>query len=116
MTFKGRGLVQITGKNKMSSQSSTTYTMGQMGMAQSMPHVTPIQPLTVSDIGKFTIGGGIRLPNKKISLTIHEATGGYVVTIDKGQYGEEPDMYVIDADKDIGSEIGKIITHHTLSK
>jgi len=81
-----------------------------------MPHITPIQPLSVADIGQFTIGGSTKLPNKKLTLSIHEATGGYVVTIDKGQYGEEPDMYVIDSDKDIGTEIGKIITHHKLSK
>jgi hypothetical protein len=113
----GRGLVQITGRNKMSSQSSTTYTIGQgAGVGQHMPHVSPVQPLTVADIGQFTLGGSTKLPNKKITLSIHEANGGYVVTIDKNQYGEESELYVIDLDKDLGTEIGKIITHHKLSK
>ena len=80
---------------------------------QTSPHVAPI---TVADLGKFTLGGGTKLPHKKVSLTVHEAHGGYVVTLDRGQYGEESDLYVIDSDKDLGSELGKIITHHTLSK
>jgi|688.fasta_scaffold989281_1 hypothetical protein len=97
------------------SQSAQGFNVN-TGASYSMPNIQPIQPLSVADIGHFTLGGSNKLPNKKLTLSIHQATGGYVVTIDKGQYGEEPDMYVIDSDKDIGTEIGKIITHHTLSK
>ena len=101
-------------------QSQTNYGVGQaIPVTQTSGTYTMpshVGPLTVTDLGKYTFGGGVKLPNKKISLTIHEANGGYVVTIDKGQYGEESDLYVIDSDKDLGSEIGKIITHSTLSK
>ena len=107
-----------TNNNSVGSPYQIGTGMGQVqlgGYTQTTPHVAPLQPLTVGDIGMFKMGG-LKLPNKKISLTIHEANGGYVVTIDKGQYGEESDMYVIDVDKDLGEEIGKIITHSTLSK
>ncbi|CAB4133658.1 hypothetical protein UFOVP257_380 [uncultured Caudovirales phage] len=101
----------------MSQSSQKQFSMSTgTGYSVSMPQVAPIQPLTVADIGQFKIGGNNNLPNKKITLSIHEANGGYVVTIDKNQYGEESELYVIDLDKDLGTEIGKIITHHKLSK
>jgi hypothetical protein len=55
------------------------------------------------------------LPNKKISFDVHTAHGGYVVKVSTG-YGNEGDMYVIDDSKDLGQELGKIVTHHTLAK
>jgi hypothetical protein len=76
-------------------------------------------PLTVSDLTQINLGsswgGENKLPNKKISFDVHTAHGGYVVRVSAG-YGNEGDMYVIDDSKDLGHELGKIVTHHTLSK
>ncbi len=77
-----------------------------------------IGPLTVSDLSQINLGGWnseTKLPNKKISFDVHTAHGGYVVRVSTG-YGNEGDMYVIDDNKDLGQELGKIVTHHTLVK
>jgi hypothetical protein len=85
----------------------SSYTMSASGVG----------PLTVSDITQIDLGfgGDKKLPNKKISFDVHTAHGGYVVRVSKG-YGNEDDMYVIDDNKDLGQELGKIVTHHTLAK
>lgn len=76
-------------------------------------------PLTVSDLTQINLGtswgGENKLPNKKISFDIHTAHGGFVVRVTNG-YGSEGDMYVIDDSKDLGQELGKIVTHHMLAK
>lgn len=77
-----------------------------------------VGPITVSDISHIDLGFGSsdkKLPNKKISFDIHTAHGGYVVRVSKG-YGGEDDMYVISDNHDLGQELGKIVTHHTLAK
>lgn len=87
---------------------STNY-----GMAQSA-----VGPLTMGQISQIDIGGYTsekKLPNKKISFDVHTAHGGYVIRVSKG-YGAEDDMYVISDDQDLGQELGKIVTHHTLAK
>jgi hypothetical protein len=38
-----------------------------------------------------------------------------VVRVSQG-YGNEDDMYVIGDSQDLGQELGKIVTHHTLTK
>ena len=75
-------------------------------------------PLSVSDLTQINIGGWgneNKLPNKKISFDIHTAHGGYVIKVSQG-YGNDGDMYVIDDAKDLGQELGKIVTHHMLAK
>jgi len=78
-----------------------------------------VGPLTVGQISQIDISGyGLdnkKLPNKKISFDVHTAHGGYVVRVSQG-YGNEDDMYVIGDTQDLGQELGKIVTHHTLSK
>jgi len=89
----------------------SNYTMGGLSGAA-------IQPITAAQISQIDIGGYTdrpKLPNKKITMDVHTAHGGYVVRISKG-YGVEDDMYVIGLDQDLGQELGKIITHHTLAK
>ncbi len=81
---------------------------------------TGVGPLTVGqisqiDLGTYTMGSN-KLPNKKISFDIHTAHGGYVVRVSQGGYGNEDEMYVIGDSQDLGQELGKIVTHHTLSK
>lgn len=75
-------------------------------------------PLSVSDLTQINLGGWpneTKLPNKKISFDVHTAHGGYVVRV-SGGYGNDGEMYVIDDSKDLGQELGKIVTHHTLVK
>ena len=85
-----------------SMSTGTTYTLG-----AALPGAISINDIT---------GGGSRhrFPNKKMSLNIYEAHGGYVVEIDKDTYGADRDIYVIAQDVDFDRELGKIITHHTL--
>jgi len=72
-------------------------------------------PITVTDLSgiDLSFGGETKLPNKKISFDIHTANGGYVVKVSQGSFKED-EMYVISDDKDLGQELGKIVTHHTL--
>lgn len=75
-------------------------------------------PLSVSDLTQINIGGWSsenKLPNKKISFDIHTAHGGYVIQVSNG-YGNNGEMYVVDDTKDLGQELGKIVTHHMLAK
>lgn len=77
-------------------------------------------PVTVGQISQFDLSGkyaigGEKLPNKKISFDVHTANGGYVIKVSQG-FGAEDEMYVINDTQDLGQELGKIITHHTLIK
>ena len=89
----------------------SNYTMN----AASIAPITAGQ-ISQIDLGAYTIGGNDKkLPNKKISFDVHTAHGGYVIRVSKG-YGAEDDMYVISDDQNLGAELGKIVTHHTLAK
>jgi len=74
-----------------------------------------LTPITVSDLSgiDLTFSGETKLPNKKISFDIHTAHGGYVVKVSQGSFKDD-EMYVIADYKDLGQELGKIVTHHTL--
>jgi hypothetical protein len=90
----------------------STYTIA----GSAMPGVAPLtaSQVTQIDLGTYSMGEK-KLPNKKISFDVHTAHGGYVVRVSKS-YGAEDDMYVISDEQDLGNELGKIVTHHTLSK
>jgi hypothetical protein len=76
--------------------------------------LSPISAAQISqiDLGSYSFGEK-KLPNKKVSIDVHTAHGGYVIKVSNGQ-GVEDDMYVIGDGQDLGTELGKIITHHTL--
>lgn len=78
-----------------------------------------IAPITAAQVSQIDLGGysvdNKKLPNKKISFDVHTAHGGYVIRVQKG-YGIEDDMYVISNEQDLGQELGKIVTYHTLTK
>jgi hypothetical protein len=78
-----------------------------------------VAPITAAQISQIDLSGfaidSKKLPNKKISFDIHTAHGGYVVKVSQG-YGNDDDMYVIGDTQDLGQELGKIVTHHTLAK
>jgi hypothetical protein len=77
-------------------------------------------PITAAQISQIDLSGyasdNKKLPNKKISFDVHTAHNGYVVKVSQNTFGVEDDMYVINDDQDLGKELGKIITHHTLAK
>lgn len=81
--------------------------------------IPSVAPLTASQITQIDLGAysmdNKKLPNKKISFDVHTAHGGYVIRVSQS-YGVEDDMYVISDEQDLGNELGKIVTHHTLSK
>lgn len=88
--------------------TGTTYTLG----------AAPTQlGINMAESGAKTPGPrlGHRFPNKKVSLSIHEAHGGYVVEIGQDSYGVSNEIYVISENSDFDKELGKIITHHTLT-
>jgi hypothetical protein len=87
-----------------SMSTGTTYTLG-----AALPGA-----IRIDDITGSSGGSRHRFPNKKMSLNIYEAHGGYVVEIDKDTYGADRDIYVISDTTDFDHELGKIITHHTL--
>ena len=91
--------------------------MSQFTMAGSaIPSMSPITAAQISQIDLTGYGvDNKKLPNKKISFDVHTAHGGYVVRVSQG-YGVEDDMYVIGDSQDLGQELGKIVTHHTLAK
>jgi len=82
--------------------------------------VPNMAPLTASQITQIDLSGysvdNKKLPNKKISFDVHTAHNGYVVRVSQNTFGVEDDMYVINDNQDLGQELGKIITHFTLSK
>ena len=90
----------------------SNYTMA----GSAVPNMSPITAAQIQqiDLGGYSVDNK-KLPNKKISFDVHTAHGGYVVRVSKG-YGSDDDMYVISDDQDLGQELGKIVTHHTLAK
>ena len=79
-----------------------------------------VAPITAAQISQIDLTGTYnidnkKLPNKKISFDVHTAYNGYVVRVSQG-FGIEDDMYVISDEQDLGQELGKIVTHHTLAK
>jgi hypothetical protein len=79
-----------------------------------------VAPITAAQISQIDLSGTYgmgekKLPNKKITFDVHTAHGGYVVRVSQG-YGNDDSMYVIGDTQDLGQELGKIVTHHTLAK
>lgn len=77
------------------------------------PHTISIGDISLGESGWLDLGES-KLPNRKFKLSVHEAHGGYIVeiSIDPHSMGE---LYIIGEDKDLGQEIGKIITHKILN-
>ena len=84
--------------------------------SMSGPHTISIGDLNLNDINLddwITLGGN-ELPNKKFTLNVHEAHGGHIVEVSTNA-NSLGDLYIISEDKDLGQEIGKIITHNILN-
>lgn len=80
------------------------------------PHTIRIGDINLDNINLddwITLGGD-DLPNKKFTLNIHEAHGGHIVEVSTNA-GSQSELYIVGEDKDLGQEIGKIITHNILN-
>ena len=78
-----------------------------------------VAPITAAQISQIDLSGTYgmgekKLPNKKISFDVYTANGGYVIRVTRGF--NEDEMYVVSDNQDLGLELGKIVTHYTLSK
>jgi hypothetical protein len=57
-----------------------------------------------------------------INLTVTPATGGWIVQINQGKYNmatgahQEPQLYIVPEEQDLGAELGKIITMSCLKE
>lgn len=72
-----------------------------------------IPSISISDIS-LTESGRKKFGKHKLTISIHEAIGGYIIEISQPVYGKEPELYIIADDAKFESEIGKIITHFQL--
>jgi hypothetical protein len=51
-----------------------------------------------------------------MDLRITPAHGGYIVSLSHRNTGTTPELHIVTEDKDLGTEIGKIITMSCLKK
>lgn len=51
-----------------------------------------------------------------LDLRITPAHGGYIVSLSHRNSGTIPELHIVNEDKDLGAEIGKIITMYYLKK
>ena len=79
--------------------SAQSYTLG------AMPGI---------DIGQYPYDNK-KFPNQKIAISIHSATGGYIMEISTHS-GHVSDLHIIPDGQDLGQEIGKIITMKMLKE
>lgn len=77
--------------------------------------MTGVGQLGPLDINTIDLSGNYnkKFPNKKISISVHEAHGGYIVEVDTHS-AKSSQLYIVAESQDLGQEIGKIITHSIL--
>lgn len=69
-------------------------------------------------IDTITIGGLASMSGHKfdgMDIRITHAHGGYIISLHTDR-SRSPDLYIVTEDKELGEEIGKIITMHCLKK
>lgn len=77
------------------------------------PHTISIGDINLDGSGWLDLGEP-KLPNRKFRINIHQAHGGYIVEITKESHSEG-ELYIVGEGKDLGQEIGNIITHSILN-
>jgi hypothetical protein len=98
--------------------------MSQAGIAK---QAAQINTLSHHGLGAIAGGGagayaslGAQNPEelgRGLNIRIVPANGGTIVSIrDENGFGQIADLYVINEDHDVGTELGKIITLHYLKK
>ena len=105
--FKGRGLIQLTGQN-MSTLLKQSTNMNNMTLGAAK--------MAIASQGVYSAEaeyGQKIAPKKKISFDVHDANGGYIIEVN-GDHHSAGELYIVGEEKNIGEEIGKIITHYKL--
>jgi hypothetical protein len=51
-----------------------------------------------------------------VTIKITPANGGTIINVDPADRGGRGDLYVVDSEKDLGVELGQILTMHYLKK
>jgi hypothetical protein len=64
------------------------------------------------DINEYDIGENV----STVTIKITPANGGTIINVDPADRGGHGDLYVVDSAKDLGVEIGQILTMHYLKK
>lgn len=65
--------------------------------------------------GPYTVGPQHEF-DEGIDIRITPASGGFIVSVNHRNFGTRPDLHIVTEDKDLGAEIGKIITMSCLKK
>jgi hypothetical protein len=65
--------------------------------------------------GTYSIGTQHEF-DEGIDIRVTPATGGVIVSVNHRNFNIKPDLYIVTEDKDLGTEIGKIITMSYLKK
>lgn len=76
---------------------------------------------TAGAIPGTLLGGGYQIGvqhefDTGLDLRITPAHGGYIISLSHRGSGTTPELHIVNEDKDLGAEIGKIITMHYLKK
>ena len=74
------------------------------------------EPIPVTKAG-LVRGGGQSIDSHGMNFTVYRASGGHVIetrTYDKHRDRSNHGLHIITDDKDLGDEIGKIITFESL--
>jgi hypothetical protein len=65
--------------------------------------------------GPYTVGAQHEY-DAGIDIRVTPASGGFIVSVNHRNIGVRPDLHIVTEDKDLGAEIGKIITMSCLKK
>lgn len=65
--------------------------------------------------GTYSIGTQHEF-DEGIDIRVTPAAGGFIVSVSHRNYGTRPELHIVTEDKDLGAEIGKIITMSCLKK
>jgi hypothetical protein len=89
------------------SQSATNQISAIAGGYSGMPGVTLGGTYSIGSQHEFDEG---------IDLRITPANGGFIVSVHHRNFGSRPELHIVTEDRDLGAEIGKIITMSCLKK
>jgi hypothetical protein len=80
----------------------------------------PIPPLSINTVGGLTLSGSAghdeltQQSTQGLNIRVVPASGGHIVSIRRDNNYSNSDLHIINEEKDLGAELGKIITLHYL--
>ena len=93
--------------------------MSQAGIAKQEAQINTLPHQHLGAISGAGYNIGAQNPDelgRGLNIRIVPATGGTIISIRDENYGGTSDLYGINQDQDVGTELGKIITLHYLKK